>query len=292
MLNWIGKLTRPPMSHLLPRGVGAGASPCVPPQATATAGWLAPLLDGELLRSLAASRAPVTLFAPTDIALRRAGVSPQTFDPATQQAWLMRHLTLLDSPADSLVRMLDGSLMRRDGARHWLDAGGVRVLDLGPGEGRGTLRVRLLDRPLEPAAGSVWEQLAAEPGLARFAGALDRTGLAPLLNCTGPFTVFAPSDVGLERAAARMGLARRALESDTVELGRLLRQHIVPGRWSSRDLPWGGGLNTWADAPLHFTPLGQLRAGGCLLQTLAPGSDQPCRNGVLHRLHHALLPAD
>lgn len=287
MLNWIRELVLPPMPHLLPHGQGGGGRAA----AELKADWLVPLLSGAQLQSLARSEVPVTLFAPTDAAVHQAGLSPQTMSLLVQQRWLMRHLTALDNPAAALVRMLDGSLLRQDGAGSWRDASGERVGGLQLGPGRGSLRVLLVDRTLQPAAASVWQLIAAQPGLALFADALERTGLAPLLGCAGPFTVFAPSDAGLERAAARLGLRRHALWADPARLGELLRQHVVPGRWYSLDLPWGGGLRTWTETPLQLTPLGQLRAGGCTVQALADGSDQPCSNGVLHRLHDALLPA-
>jgi uncharacterized surface protein with fasciclin (FAS1) repeats len=287
MLNWIRDLALPPKAHLLQPGQSGGSAA----PTGLTADWLAPLLAGAQLQALAGGCPPVTLLAPTDAALRQAGVSPNALPTPQLQRWLMRHLTALDSPSSALMRMLDGSLLRQQGSGAWLDASGSPVRELQRGRQVGSLRMILVDRPLAPASASLWQQIAAEPGLARFADALDRTGLAPLLGCAGPFTVFAPSNGGLDRAAARLGLSLRSLWSDPTRLVELLRQHVVPGRWVSLDLPWGGGLRTWGDTPLQLTPLGLLRAGGCTVQALADGSDQPCHNGVLHRLHDALLPA-
>ncbi len=292
MLDWIRELALPSMPHLMPHLMpqGQGGSGSALRAAGLTVDWLAPVLaDGHRL-SVGSSRVPATLFAPTDAALRHAGVWPHALPHAELQRWLLRHVTVLDSPAAAVARMLDGSLLRRDAAGGWLDAGGERVSDLGAAPAMGHLRVQRVDRPLAPASASLWEQIAAEPGLQRFAEAADRTGLAPLLCCAGPFTVFAPSNAGLDRAAARLGLRRQALWADPARLGALLRQHVVSGHWCSADLPWGGGLRTWAGMPLQLTPLGQLHASGCTAQTLADGSDLPCRNGVLHRVHDALLP--
>jgi uncharacterized surface protein with fasciclin (FAS1) repeats len=289
MLNWIRELALPPLPGLLPQGPG-GATSAPLAVARQTPGWLA--LAMAQLQPFTVGPGPVTLFAPTDAALLQAGVSPHHLPAAAFQQWLMRHLTLLDSPTATVVRMLDGSLLRRDAGKGWRDASGERVGELGGEAGAGSLRLQWVDRPLQPASASLWQQIAAEPGLGRFAEALQRTGLAPLLGCSGPFTVFAPSDAGLDRAAARLGLRQRALWADPARLGRVLRQHVVPGRWSSLDLPWGGQLRSWAEKPLRLTPLGQVLAGGCIVQALADGSDQPCSNGVLHRLHDALLAPD
>jgi len=291
MLNWIRELALPSLPHLMPRGSGGGAS------VAATAAGAAPTLDwlaaaGAPLQALVHGPSRVTLLAPTDGALRQAGVSPQHLPSADLQQWLLRHLSVVDDPAASVLPMLDGSLLRRDGADGWRDASGRRVAELRAEAGPGRLRLLWVDRVLQPASASLWQQIAAEPGLARFADALERTGLAPLLGCAGPFTVFAPSDAGLDRAAARLGLSRRALWSDPAQLGSLLRQHVVPGRWASLELPWGGQLRSWAEAPLRLTPLGQVCACACTVQPLAAGSDQPCSNGVLHRVDDALLPTD
>lgn len=297
MLNWIRELAMPSMPQLLQHGQGGRAIEAAQVGAGATVDWLRPVWAHARLQSLVSGPAPLTLFVPTDAALRQAGMTPQALPISLQQQWLMCHLAAIDDPAASLVRMMDGSLLRRegregrDGGSAWRDASGARVCELRQELGSGGLRLRVVDRALQPASATLWEQVAADPGLARFADALDRTGLAPLLGCAGPFTVFAPSNAGLDRAAARLGMSRRSLWSDPARLGELLRQHVVPGRWSSLELPWGAVLRTWTDTPLQLTPLGLLRAGGCTVQALAAGSDQPCRNGVLHRLHDALLPA-
>ncbi len=290
MLNWIQALALLPLPHLLPPGAGGASS--TPAPGLPHDGWLEPVLRSAQLQSLTRSRTPMTLFAPTDAALQRAGLALDALCAEALQLWLMRHLTLLDSPSAAVVSMLDGSLLRRDVGGRWRDASGALVREVQPEVGLGHLRVRRIDGPLRPATASLWHQIAADPALARFAEALDRTGLGPMLGCAGPFTVFAPSNAALDRAPARLGLRRLALWSDPARLGGLLRQHVVPGRWCSADLPWGGSLRNWAGASLHLTPLGHLRAGGCIAQALADGIDQPCRNGVLHRLHDALLPPD
>lgn len=285
MLNWIRELTVPPMTRLMPHGA-ATASAFVAERPTLD--WLA--AAAAPLRGLARGPQRLTLFAPTDAAMRQAGVSLHQQPAMAMQQWLSRHLSVADDTLAEVLPMLDGSLLRREAPAAWRDASGQRIGQLHTEAGPGGLRVVCVDRPLQPASVSLWQQLAADPGLVRFADALERTGLAQVLDCAGPFTVFAPSDDGLDRAAARLGLSRRALWSDAAQLSRVLRQHVVPGRWSSLELPWGGQLRSWADSPLHLAPLGHVRAGGDLAQPLAAGSDQPCSNGVLHRLRDALLP--
>lgn len=137
---------------------------------------------------------------------------------------------------------------------------------------------------------SLWDAVAADPTLARLADALERCGLQPLLNGARPLTLFAPTDPGLDRAAARLGLGRQ-LWRRTELLRPLLLHHLVDGAWPLRRLPWPGALDSLAGRPVQLTALGLLRSGDLGL-ALGPGSDRRCRNGRLHRISEALLPPD
>lgn len=251
-------------------------------------------LDGALQRAGLAAllQAPpgMTLLAPTDDALQAAGLRPGQDAPEALQRWLLGHLTLASPRQDGLLPLLDGSLLRRaEQGAGWRDAEGRPVRLLGGLRQRGNLRVQLIDRPLLAPRLSLWQRVAADPALARLADALERCGLHELLGCAGPFTVFAPTGAGLDRAAARLGLGGDAWWRDVDALRALLLNHIVPGRWTSSELPWPGRLRTLGDAALTLDAFGRLRSGDLGLP-LAPGSDQPCRNGLLHRLPEALLP--
>ncbi len=138
---------------------------------------------------------------------------------------------------------------------------------------------------------SVWQRVAADPALARLADGLERCGLHTLLDGEQAFTLFAPANAGLDRAAARLGLGAGQLWRQPEALRPLLLHHVADGAWPSGRLPWPGELPSLAGRPLRLTALGLLRSGDLAL-ALAAGSDQPCRNGVLHRLPEALLPPD
>lgn len=282
MLDWLQLLNPAAPRHLLAPGA-AGAAPAPSAQ------WLAPVLAAARLSSPPSS-CGLTLLAPSDDALAEAGVAPAELAPADLQRWLLRHLTLDDVAAGGSVQMLDGQLLLREGApRQWRDSDGRWVRPLGRVTARAGIAVQLVDRALVPVTGSLWARIAAEPGLAGFAAALQHTGLDGLLDCSGPFTVLAPSNRGLARAAARLGLGPAALWADRDRLATLLLHHLLPGRWSGSALPWGGALRTLAGERLHFSALGLLRSGDLLLP-LAEGSDRSGSNGVLHRLDEALLP--
>lgn len=250
-------------------------------------------LDAALCRAdLGALHSPVglTLLAPTDAALEAAGLAPEWLAPVALQDWLRGHLTPASPQDDGLLPLLDGSLLRRAEQRAgWLDADGRLVHLLGRPQPRQGLRVQAVDRPLAAARQTVWQRVMADPTLARLAGALERCGLHALLDGATPVTLFAPSDAGLDRAAARLGLGQTQLWQDADRLRALLLDHIAPGRWNSSELPWPGRLRTLGGRELQLDALGRLRSGDLGLP-LARGSDQPCRNGLLHRLPEALLP--
>lgn len=252
--------------------------------------WLEAALGHAALGALLRAPSGLTLLAPTDAALEAAGVHPVELSPEALQRWLLGHLTLASPQDDGLLPLFDGSLLRRaERGSGWVDAEGRPVRLLGRAALRRNLRVQPIDRPLAAASQTVWQRVTADPALARLADVLEGCGLHHLLGCGGPFTLFAPTDAALDRAAARLGLRPAALWQDTGRLRALLLGHIVPGRWASSELPWRGRLRTLGDGDLGLEALGLLRSGDLSLP-LARGSDQPCSNGLLHRVSEALLP--
>jgi hypothetical protein len=96
-------------------------------------------------------------------------------------------------------------------------------------------------------------------------------------------TVLAPLNDGFRQLGARLGLRQRELLSSKPMLCSVLRQHLLPGRWFSHELPWGGTLRTAEGRLLAVSALGLIGQGDAG-QPLLGGSDLRARNGVLHRL--------
>lgn len=276
-------------THWLPRW-HLSLMPPTPSAPPPSCDWLDAAVRHAGLSLLLQAPPGTTLLAPTDAALEAAGESLGQASPEGLQRWLLGHLTLASPQENGLLPLLNGSLLRRaEDGLGWLDASGQPVRMLGRPRMRQHLRVQPIDRPLAVATQTLWQRVSADPALTRLAGALARCGLDDLLACSGPFTLFAPSDAGLDRAAARLGLSPAALWQDREHLRALLLRHIVPGRWTSVELPWPGRLRTLGDGELRLDALGRLRSGDLGLP-LARGSDQPCSNGLLHHLSEALLP--
>lgn len=281
------------MRHLLSVWLPRPQRPLMPPSPAApapTARWLAAALRQARLPALLQAPPGMTLLAPTDAALQAAGLEWGRWAPEALQRWLLGHLTPALHGDAGVLPLLDGSLLRRaEQAPGWVAADGAPVQLLGRPLQRQGLQVQLIDRPLAAPRSDLWSLIGADPALARLAAALEHGGVQALLGCSGPFTVFAPTGEALDHAAARLGLSPAALWRDGERLRELLLHHIVPGRWSSAELPWPGQLHTLAGGVLRLDALGRLHSGD-LAVPLGRGSDQPGRNGVLHRLPEALLP--
>lgn len=277
------------LSLWLPRP-HAALMPPSPATPSPAARWLDDALRQAQLSALLQAPPGVTLLAPTDEALQAAGLTPAQWTAEQLQRWLLGHMTLATPRDAGVLPLLDGGLLRRaEQAAGWVDADGAAVHLAGRPVMRQGLQVQHIDRPLSAPRQTLWQRVVADAALARLAAALEHAGLQAWLGFSGPFTLFAPTGEALDHAAARLGLSPAALWRDADRLRDLLLHHIVPGRWASSELPWPGQLRTLAGGVLRLDAFGRLRSGD-LAVPLGCGSDQPCSNGVLHRVPEALLP--
>lgn len=145
---------------------------------------------------------------------------------------------------------------------------------------------------------NIAENLAASADLKSLAAAVSQAGLAATLAGPGPFTVFAPTDVGFAQVptVTRDGWMRPAQKE---VLAGVLKNHVVAGRLTAAELSAkiveGGGkavLKTLGGQDLTAT-----QSGNAILLTSASGNkatvtqaDVGQSNGVVHLVDAVLIP--
>eukprot|EP01062_Namystynia_karyoxenos_P070080 TRINITY_DN6546_c0_g1_i1.p1 TRINITY_DN6546_c0_g1~~TRINITY_DN6546_c0_g1_i1.p1 ORF type:complete len:2021 (+),score=383.01 TRINITY_DN6546_c0_g1_i1:77-6064(+) len=190
---------------------------------------------------------PVTVFAPDDGAMQRAGLLQ--LDPANPAArrLLLHHAAAGYWAASDLLDSAPGELpseaglplrYAKLGCCELLVEGGARVTGPDVAATNGVLHVIdtvVADGAVMPPAGpggpaaadGVLAALERQGSARAFVSLLRQTGVAAELARPGPWTVFAPSDQAVER---RLTAAAQDSLADHGRLEGLLRRHIVGGR--------------------------------------------------------------
>ena len=129
----------------------------------------------------------------------------------------------------------------------------------------------------------VTEKLKSD-NLSLFCKALEKTGLWQTLQEEGPFTVFAPVDQALESLEDKL-FSDAPLES----LKQLLSYHIIPGKYFSKDFIELKSVKTINGYELKIElEYGKLKID----QSRLLFKDVEARNGVIHFIYPAIVPAD
>jgi uncharacterized surface protein with fasciclin (FAS1) repeats len=105
-------------------------------------------------------------------------------------------------------------------------------------------------------------------------------GLDEVLSGTGPFTVFAPSDLAFGKLESST-FASLFKPENKVMLADLLHRHIVSGKYEFEDLKEGMKLNTLDNQELTVEIVGGfVKINGATIQN----RDVSSSNGVIHSL--------
>ncbi|MDX1531677.1 MAG: fasciclin domain-containing protein, partial [Rhodothermales bacterium] len=235
---------------------------------------------------------PYTLFAPTDLAFADLGDGTLQAlladgNRALLREVLRRHVvpgrfTLDDLTDGRELQPLEGPPLRVEVLAGRAFVGGAEIEDAGPGTGQDV--VHLIDDVVRDHL-SIAERVRLSSLLSTFEGALEDGNLLATLDGAGPYTVFAPINAGFDRlgtdvAASLLGSGQRDL------LRRVLRYHVVEGRYAADDLLEGADLETLEGSTLAVEQeAGTLYAGGSrvIVASVETG------NGVLHLLADVLL---
>jgi uncharacterized surface protein with fasciclin (FAS1) repeats len=108
--------------------------------------------------------------------------------------------------------------------------------------------------------------------------------LDQILSRTGPFTIFAPSDLAFTRLEAGT-VDQLLLPENKANLTDLLNHHIVEGKWKLLDLKDGDKLKTLNGKELSVSIVdGKVSLNGVAIET----ADIKSTNGVIHSLNTVL----
>ena len=111
------------------------------------------------------------------------------------------------------------------------------------------------------------------------------SGLDQILSSTGPFTLFAPSDLAFEKMDKTV-LENLLKPENKTKLTDLLNYHVVSGKISYRELKDGEKLKTVNGKELlvHVKD-GNVSIEGCVIRN----RDVKTSNGVIHSLDTVMM---
>ena len=138
-----------------------------------------------------------------------------------------------------------------------------------------------------PQQATIPEVAVSSGRLDTLVAAVKAAGLAEALSGDGPFTVFAPTDdaFGLLGQQTLSGLLT---DEGRPTLVRILKHHVIPGRFEARDLVEREGIETLAGTPLPLTTArGRLLVDEAVVETANVGAS----NGIVHIIDRVLVPA-
>ena len=120
--------------------------------------------------------------------------------------------------------------------------------------------------------------------LTTFNRAVTASGLNQVLSSTGPFTLFAPSDLAFGKLEG--GIIENLLKAENkLKLADLLNHHVVVGKIEFKDLKDGEKLKTMNGKELSVTIQDfKVSINGAIIQQ----RDVKTSNGVIHSLDTVL----
>ncbi len=139
----------------------------------------------------------------------------------------------------------------------------------------------------EDATDSLAQIVGDSDDFSTLLNAVAAAGLAELLDQTGPYTVFAPTDAAFDAYFTAQGLDADVVLSDVELLTQILLYHIVPGRLNAETLA------AQADNELMTAlPGSTLNVGAETINDIAiTTTDISATNGVIHVIDGVLAPA-
>jgi uncharacterized surface protein with fasciclin (FAS1) repeats len=131
---------------------------------------------------------------------------------------------------------------------------------------------------------NITQVVNGEKNMTTFKKGVLASGLDQILSGTGPYTVFAPSDLAFGKLEA--GTIENLLKPESkVKLTSLLNHHVVSGKMQFKDLKEGVKLKTLNGEQLAVKEVnGKITVNGSVIQN----RDIETSNGVIHSLDTVL----
>ncbi|HRG92284.1 MAG TPA: fasciclin domain-containing protein [Chitinophagaceae bacterium] len=127
---------------------------------------------------------------------------------------------------------------------------------------------------------TIVDVVVADKNLSTMLRGVKAAGLETELSKTGPFTVFAPSEMAFGKLAQGQ-LTDLLKPENKIELTGLLQQHVVEGKTNFKDFTDGQKLKTLSGKELLVKVInGTVTINGARIQ----GRDHDASNGVVHSL--------
>jgi len=142
--------------------------------------------------------------------------------------------------------------------------------------------IHAIDRVLLPP--TVVDQALANDNFSTLVQAVVKAGLVDVLNGTGPFTIFAPTNAAFEALFATLGISGIA-DLTAEQLTPILTYHVVSGNVLSTQLSAGNIETLNGTISVTLSPTPAININSKIVATDVQGS-----NGVIHVIDNVLLP--
>ncbi|HYJ65814.1 MAG TPA: fasciclin domain-containing protein [Parafilimonas sp.] len=132
---------------------------------------------------------------------------------------------------------------------------------------------------------NITQVVNAEKNMTTLKKGVNNSGLGQILSGTGPFTLFAPSDVAFEKMD-KTALENLLKPENKPKLTDLLNYHVVSGKINYKDFKDGEKLKTVNGKELlvHVQD-GKVSVEGSVIQN----HDMQTSNGVIHSLNTVIM---
>ena len=141
----------------------------------------------------------------------------------------------------------------------------------------------------DDVSGTIVGVASRDSDLSFLVGLLAEAGLVGPLSSEGPFTVFAPVNLGVLSLLNKLGLDPSAADGvDPSFLYSILAYHVVSGSYSASDITDGLTLTTAMGESISFAISGDIvTVNGEVISV----TDIPASNGVIHKIDGVLMPS-